>query len=130
MANNRENDAPDHPPVNETDAEIQQSTLSVDAILELLAAAQRRDMLRYLRDQSDHTATVDELIAHVVGCETRRTGNRPGRDQIEMAFHHIHLSKLADAGVIEYDPRSQGLRYWPNDQLEDLLDYITDWEPP
>lgn len=128
MAPDHDDDATGHS-ANETGSGVQQSTLSLDAILELLASAQRREILRALRDESDHTATVDELVAHVVDRETQRTGTRPGRDQIEMMFHHVHLSKLVDAGLVEYDARSQELRYWSHDQLEDLLSYISQWEP-
>ena len=86
-------------------------------------------MLRVLRDDPDHAATIDELVTHLIDRETQRTGERPARDQLEMVIHHVHLPKLTDAGVVEYNARSQELHYWPHERLEDLLDHVTQWEP-
>ena len=105
------------------------STLSVDGIFDLLASNQRREILRHLSASADSTATVDELVTLLLDHETQRTGAGPGRVQIEMTFHHVHLPKLTDADVVEYDARSQELRYWSDDRLEDLLEYVTEWDP-
>lgn len=107
-----------------TQADIPDAALSLNAILELLAHHHRRWILRVLSDASDHTATLDGLVEHLIKQETERTGEQLGRDQIEMQLHHIHLPKLTEAGVIEYDTRSQELRYWRHDRLEEFLDYV------
>lgn len=99
--------------------------LSLNATLEILAHHHRREILCILTNAPDHTATVDELINR----EAERTDERPGHDEIEVAIHHVHLPKMADAGVVEYDARSQELRYWRNDRLEDLLEYVQSEEP-
>lgn len=104
------------------------ASLSVDALLEVLAHRYRRDTLRYLVNAPGHVAALKEVVDHLVEVETQATGARPGRDQIETALHHTHLPKLTNAGVVEYDPRSRELRYWPDDRLEDLLDYLLDVE--
>ena len=99
---------------------------SLNAILEVLAHHHRREILRALVGAPDHTASVDELAGRICDREIERTGERPGRDQIEMALHHVHLPKLADLGLVEYDARSQELRYRRNDLLENLLEYLDD----
>lgn len=106
----------------------QRTSLSLDAIFELLAHRQRRDMLRYLSDSPDNTATVDDVTSHLIDRESQRTSKQPGRDQIEIALHHVHLPKLTEADIIAYDPRSRELRYWPHDQLEALLEYVRSTE--
>lgn len=98
--------------------------LSLNALLEVLAHHQRREILRVLADAPDHTASVDELISHVSDLEVDRTGERPGRDQLEMTFHHVHLPALTDVGLVEYDARSKDVRYRRHERVEDLLEYL------
>ena len=57
------------------------ASLSLDAALELLANYDRRRVLGYLRDDSDGTATVEELVDHVV--EKRSEGtDEPDPDRV------------------------------------------------
>lgn len=99
-------------------------SLSLDAILSLLAHYQRRDVLGYLADRPDQTCSIDECVAHVMKREEDRTGTRPGHDQVATILHHVHVPKLTDAGLLEYDPRSRQLRYGGHDRLETWLDRI------
>lgn len=93
-------------------------TLSLDATLELLANHDRRAIVAYLRDATCQTATVDELADHLVERRTERSGERPGRSHVVSTLHHIHVPKLADAGVVDYDARTKEIRYWGCDRLE------------
>ncbi|QSW99389.2 DUF7344 domain-containing protein [Haloterrigena alkaliphila] len=98
--------------------------LSLNAILEVMAHHHRREILRVLVDSPDHTASIDELMNHVSDLEVARTGQRPGRDQLEIAFHHVHLPALTDVGLLEYDARSKDVRYRRHERVEDLLEYL------
>ncbi|WP_128477699.1 DUF7344 domain-containing protein [Halorussus pelagicus] len=93
-------------------------TLSLDATLELLANHDRRAIISYLRDASRRTATADELADHLVERRAERTGERPGRSHVLSTLHHIHIPKMVDAGVVDYDARTQEIRYWGSDRLE------------
>lgn len=99
-------------------------SLSLDAVLHVLADRYRRDLLRYLIDKDDETATVEECTNHLIEREAERTGERPAYDQVEVRLHHVHVPKLSDTGVIEYDPRSREFRYWGHARLEAWLDRI------
>lgn len=103
---------------------VRDVSLSPDAILSILAHPQRRDVLSVLRAASDHTATLDECVTYVVRQEEKRTGTRPGHDLVEASLHHVHVPKLVDAGIVEYDARSQEMRYWSHDGLESWLDRL------
>lgn len=85
---------------------------------------QRRDLLSYLREVPDRTASLDECVGYLMEREEERIGERPGHDQVETALHHIHMPKLADSGVLEYDARCQQLHYCGEDRLEDWHDHI------
>lgn len=99
-------------------------TLSLDSTLELLSDYQRRAILQFLVETPDNTATINELVNNLAEQEGARTGERPGHNRVEASLYHIHIPKLADAGVIDYDARSKEVRYWRNDRLETWLDRI------
>lgn len=120
--NDETNDEPE--PGRATDADLPDVSLSLDAILSVLAHHRRRDLLRYLIDSPDQTASVEACVDHLLKREGERTGERPSRDHVEASLHHLHLPKLADAGILDYDPRSREFRYWSHDRLESLLDYL------
>lgn len=98
--------------------------LSIDATLEILAQHERRYILSYLADSSEEVATTDELVEHILQRESERTGEVPNRDHLTSSLYHIHLPKLTDAGILEYDPRSQQLRYYGDERLEEWLERI------
>lgn len=101
-------------------------TLSLDATFDVLANAERRLILNYLTEAADHEATVDELVSHITQHHADRTGELPSRDSIEMRLHHIHLPKLTEVGLVEYDARTEQLRYWSDDRLEAWLERARD----
>ena len=115
---------------DESAIEKSDASLSLNAMLEIVAHHHRREILRTLIESSDDTATLDELMNRIARLEAERTGLEPGHDQIEMAFHHVHLPKLTDAGLVEYDPRSTAVRYRSHDRLEGLLEYLGSEESP
>ncbi len=100
--------------------------LSLDATFDVLADAERRSILNYLTDAADHEVTVDELVSHITQQEADQTGELPSRDSIEMRLHHIHLPKLVEVGLVEYDARTEQLRYWSDNRLETWLERACD----
>ncbi|WP_276281175.1 winged helix-turn-helix domain-containing protein [Halorussus caseinilyticus] len=102
----------------ETDQPTPGVSLSLDATLELLAHSDRRAILDYLLDAEDSTATVGELADYLVAKKAERTGEQPGHDHVLSTLHHVHIPKLADSGVVDYDPRTKEVRYWGSDRLE------------
>lgn len=90
---------------------------SLDTLFTALANEQRRQVLQYFQTAANSTASVEELITHTLetGAEDK------SHEQLELTFHHITLPKLADLGVIEYDARSQTVRYRGSPVLERAL---------
>ncbi|WP_433632007.1 DUF7344 domain-containing protein [Halomicrococcus sp. NG-SE-24] len=80
---------------------------SVDEICRLLVDAHRRHVLYYLEIGSTKTATLDELVAYL--CEAIGDFDTP--QQVRTRLVHQHLPYLADYNVIEYDQRSETVRY-------------------
>ncbi|MFC7080152.1 DUF7344 domain-containing protein [Halorussus caseinilyticus] len=85
-------------------------SLTPDQALDLLGDGQRRRAVAVLRE-SDGPMTLGELAAETVarGDETD-SGPDPSevttdrRERVATRLHHVHLPRLDDAGVAEYDP--------------------------
>lgn len=89
--------------------------LSMDALFDLLTDRRRRYLLYCLDQKVDAVVTVDELTAMLLDWERRMNAGTEEETadlerRIRIALHHRHLPKLADAGLVEYDPRSQTVR--------------------
>ena len=77
------------------------ASLSTDAIFELLLDEHRRGALEYL-SRTVGAVSIDELTAQLAIRDGDRTRDR--RDAIRTRFHHSHLPKLLETGVVRYDP--------------------------
>jgi len=80
-----------------------------DELFELLSNARRRRVRSFLHEADDGAVALDELVDHVVRQGT--DGESGDREAAAVALHHVHLPKLADGGVIEYDSRTETVRY-------------------
>lgn len=65
-----------------------------------------RAVLQYFRSHPTEVATVDDLVAFV------RDADQPDADETGIAIHlhHAALPRLADAGLVDYDARSNTAR--------------------
>lgn len=93
---------------------------SVDATLEALADESRRLVVRYLRNRGDDAVHFDELVEHV----STHGSDRHDSAVVAVRLYHVGLPKLAEVGLLEYDPRSDVVRYSPNSLAEELLDLL------
>ena len=74
-----------------------------DLMFELLSSPSRRTVLRHLAN-CPLPVTVEELVAVLVAAETERARTRIGderRSAIGIALRHVHLPKLAEAGLVD-----------------------------
>lgn len=69
----------------------------------LLSSARRRALLDVLRDGS--TPMDVETLAMEVREEEQRTGSadQDAMDRIAITLHHVHLPKLDEVGIVDYD---------------------------
>ena len=105
---------------------------TLDVLLSALADDDRRRVLGYFCDTSEDVASVDELAAHLAD-ESRAASPaeagaiRPDeRARLASRLHHSVLPKLAAEGAVEYDPRSETVRYRGGPVLERLLERAAD----
>lgn len=93
---------------------------NLDSVFETFSDDQRRRLLCHLSESPDGTATVDEL-RDVLDGDSRRTETR---------LRHVHLPHLESLSLVEYDERSETVRYRENPLLEELLDCCFEHRTP
>lgn len=99
----------------------------IDRILELLRHPVRREVLGFLVDTAPETLSLDDVVDHLAA-EREAASSAAERRRIALQLRHVYLPKLAQEGVIEFDPSSGTLRYHPDDELETWLEQVREWE--
>lgn len=94
---------------------------ALDDIFGVLADPMRREVIRYCADHANEPTDLDTVVDYLA--EQRRDGE-PDRDRIALRLHHLHLPKLAETGLVEFDPDSGRLEYRSNDAIESCLSEI------
>lgn len=104
--------------------------ITPDVILTCLRSSRRRFILYYLQDHE--RATVDELARQVAAWEDGVPPAEVATDhqkRVKTALVHTHLPMLADEVVIEYDPRSNEVKYTdPPALLNEVLRLLAKFE--
>jgi hypothetical protein len=100
--------------------------LSLDTIFDILSHSYRRQILSYLSQTEDDLATIADLVTVISKheSESETSVQRTQDDAVGIALHHNHLPKLADAGLIEFDTRSETIRYWGHPKVEKHLSVL------
>ena len=102
--------------------EQQNDQISKDALFRVLANTQRRQILLYLSDHPKPTTTRDEMLDHLVEISDEPHGDTHRRLAIQL--QHIHLPKLDDHGLLEYDTETYSIAYTADSRVEKLLAVI------
>lgn len=84
----------------------------------ILRATKRRFLLAHLNGQRQPVSlsTLTDAYVEWEG-ETDETALDERRQRIEVAFHHVHLPMLQQAGVVDYDVESLRVTGWRHDPL-------------
>jgi len=80
---------------------------SVDAVLTVLSHSTRRRILRSL--QGTESTTVVDVLSDLLDDE-RPTDPTARRERLRVALCHVHLPKMDEAGVLDYDRSSGSIR--------------------
>lgn len=96
----------------------EETTVFFDEMLDMLVHVQRRKLLVSLLDHNPQ----DDSPAAIADSET-------DEDSIELLIEmrHVHLPKLADRGLIEWDRQDHEVLKGPNfDEIRPLLELLDD----
>lgn len=96
-------------------------SVSQQTTFDLLSHRYRRFVLHFLATRSNGVSDRLEL-ATVVSEAVHDEGVSPedDLDRIVTELHHVHLPKLADANVLDYDDRTGYVRYWGEPTIEEF----------
>lgn len=104
--------------MNEPDSPSPQSgSERVHDVVALLSDEEYRHVIRYFRRESESVTDIDALVEYSV----RLSDENVDRDSRAIALHHVVLPKLATAGVLDYDPRHNTVRYRGSSVAERLV---------
>lgn len=104
--------------------ERQRTAIDIDDALRLFADPDRRRVVAALVDDPDTVMSLGNLADQVaVGPSPSATGPQLA-DRSRAALRHNHLPRLDDIGIIEFDERSDTVRYRPDERVERLLEFI------
>ena len=97
--------------------------LADDQFYQALASLQRRRLLYYLLEEEHQT--VEELTTVISGWEATTTGamiTQTDRANLHLELIHNHLPRLADAGLIDYEPPDDVVTLRPlHPQVKDII---------
>ncbi|SDR36063.1 DUF7344 domain-containing protein [Natronobacterium texcoconense] len=97
----------------------------VDEFLTVLSDCRRRTVVLYLRDTTDGTATFPELATQLA----TNCSNARDEDAEMIRLVHQVLPALVDHSVVEYDVRSEVVRYRPTAFVEDVFECLEEYGP-
>lgn len=103
---------------------------SVDECLRVLANAQRRRVLEYLRRQGPREATLEELAAHLQSYPDAPTDRLRGQDRGRVVLVQMHLPQLSDTGIVDWNRDRERVRYRQNEVVEAVLDALGEVSVP
>ena len=109
-----------NPKLNEIDsASLNDLDTDIDDLFTILSSRHRRYVLSYLQSMDDAVAELPELVEWVLtqkaDCENDH------QETVAGALHHIHLPKLAEVGLIDYDAPSNTIRFDRHPDREQLV---------
>lgn len=92
-----------------------------------LSHGRRRFVLQHLRT-SEAPVSVDDLVTELAAWDDGPPA-ADRRERIEVSLRHVHLPKLADFGLIEYDePGRRAALADDSDELRSVLSAVADHE--
>ncbi|OIB56675.1 hypothetical protein BBD46_16965 [Natrialba sp. SSL1] len=112
--------------MDNTDADRSET---LDELLTLCAHRHCRGVLTYFRHTSETTVSLATLIDSLLASSPHQepaTSPALDRSNLALHLHHSTLPRLSEAGVLEYDSRSNTVRYHGHRELERLVAAISE----
>jgi hypothetical protein len=109
----------DHGGVTDTDVNTGRANASGEVTIDLFGHAHRRLLLSILLDPSPprRAGPIARELAARTGCWAGSPEVRDAR----LALHHVHLPKLDEAGLVEYDPETRQVIAIDRDRIRSVV---------
>lgn len=93
------------------------------SVLQCLADERRRHFLGYFQNNEDETASLNDLVDHVI--EQRANSPAPNRERVTVDLYHHQLPILADNGVVDFDRQTRRVQYRGDEKIEAVMDHLS-----
>lgn len=103
--------------------EYRTADVEIDDMLRLFANEERRRLVETLVDHPEQVVHLQDL-ADSISSGPSPSGSPPRGNRSTVALKHDHLPRLDDIGIVEYDWRTDTVRYHPDDRVERLLEFV------
>lgn len=84
----------------------------------LLDQYERRCIIHFLQEAETGHVSISDLVSHL----QKQDPTPDESDKLAIALHHNHLPKLAEIDVVNFDSRSETVRYNGDELVEVLLE--------
>lgn len=101
------------------------TTGEIDQRFTLLDRYERRCIIHFLQESETGHVSISEVVSHL-----RKQDRYQTNDRIEIELHHDHLPRLAEIDAIDYDSRSETIRYDGDELVEALLESTPETHTP
>lgn len=105
--------------------------ISPDVILSAVANEHRRAVVDGLNNTLDETLEFDVLVDRVADRlwdEGAKLTSDEHRQRVRIALHHIHLPKLKEARIIDYENKTGYIRFVGGELERDLLTLVRPYD--
>lgn len=99
----------------------------LNSAFQCLAHERRRHILSFLQNNEGDTASVDDLVDHVI--EQERHSPASTREEITIDLYHNQLPLLADHGLIDFDVQTKRVHYKSDEEIAVVVDHICHLSP-
>lgn len=99
---------------------------NLDALYEILSDSFRRYLCIYLAKADKSVFTIEELAEQLKEWKRDKGDESISRKRVVIRLRHIHLPKLADKGIITYNPEGNTVQYDGNMELERIINEPAD----
>lgn len=94
------------------------------SVLRLLAPERRRAVMRALMEEPNATHRVDDIVSVIQETYDDIGESGSNYSYLRSSLHHMHLPKLDDADVVEYDAADGTVQYRGDPHIEQWVDQI------
>ena len=98
-------------------------TPSLDTVFDLLSDQRRRYVLYHLVNAADDTVGYEDLAEQVAVWEAGGDPSEDHVDRVATDLYHIHLPKLTESNVVDFDQRSGDVRFWGQPTVEEYAEH-------
>ena len=120
-SNGGDDDAPPSPNIGVLDGDSQVT----DTLFEAMADQRARFVLSYLDSVSVDVLDLEDVAGAVAEWEVEIGSGedvQTRRRHVTVDLHHNQLPKLAEATIVDYDPRSKTVRNWGDERVRTCLE--------